>query len=260
MKKMFQIAIVVLALFLPLGLYVLRPHSQSPLPPVSGAPTNTPLAAASPTASPLPTTPTFTPSPVIFRDDFNGLLDPGWTWVNEDPKAWNLAAFPGFLQIQLSAGSVSSGYLTNMLLTPLPSGNVQVTTGFTFRGSENNQFAGLIFYRSGEDFLQVGRGFCRLSYPNCVRSGIYVQRFENGNLSLPNDAAPYSAYEPFFLRLARQGNKYSIETSGDGQAWYRFAEYALEFEPTHVGLIAGQNLGDPIAALFDFFEISQISE
>ena len=66
---------------------------STPLPPPTTAPEPTPVH---PTEPPEPTTepspepapiiePTATPENQLFRDDFTGELQPGWTWENENP-------------------------------------------------------------------------------------------------------------------------------------------------------------------------------
>jgi beta-xylosidase len=195
-------------------------------------------------------------TPPIFRDDFNGVLSPSWVWVNEDPSAWTLSAFPGYLQVSVANGTVRDGDAKNLLLFPIPEGDIQVTTMFTFSPNENFQFAGLIFYQSEANHFQIGRSFCRGYGSPCIEAGIYVQFFKNYRIDTPNEATAYDTYAPILLRVTRRGNEYELDISGDGEIWIRYAKYTLDFEPAYVGLIAAENQADPAMALFDFFEIS----
>lgn len=262
MKTIAKIALLVIALILILIMLQYGPRAQNV--------TSSAFTLPAGTSSPLPPTndpaqmetTTATPStPPIFRDDFNGVLAPGWVWINEDAPAWSLSVFPGYLQVSLADGTVRDGDAKNLLLFPIPEGDIQVTTMFTFSPNENFQFAGLIFYESEANHFQVGRSFCRGYGTPCIEAGIYVQFFKNYRIDTPNEATAYDSYAPILLRVTRRGNEYELDISGDGEVWIRYAKYTLDYEPTYVGLIASQNQDlAPIKALFDFFEIRRPTE
>lgn len=265
MKTVAKIVLLVIAFILILIMLQNGPRAQN----VTSGDFTLPTSTISPL--PLTTDPaqieivTATPSapstPPIFRDDFNGVLAPGWVWINEDATAWSLSAFPGYLQVSVADGTVRDGDAKNLLLFPIPEGDIQVTTMFTFSPNENFQFAGLIFYQSEANHFQVGRSFCRGYGTPCIEAGIYVQFFKNYRIDTPNVATAYDTYAPILLRVTRRGNEYELDISGDGEVWIRYAKYTLDYEPTYVGIIASQNQEViPIHALFDFFEIRKPTE
>lgn len=257
MKIVLQIILPIIAIILILTMIQLGPQQQIQSDPdILFLPTGTSAASATelPTLA-LPTE-TATPELPIFRDDFNNVLAPGWTWVNQDRANWSLQNFPGYLQINISKGIVRESNVSNMLLYPIPEGDIQVTAMLTFRPFENFQFAGLIFYESDENHFQVGRSYCRGYGEPCIKSGVYIQAYKDRRIDTPNEATSYNAMGPMVLRVIRHGNEYEVDLSGDGEVWIRFAKYTINFQPTHVGLLAAGNQGDPAMALFDFFEIS----
>ena len=258
MKTFAQIALPIIAIILILTMLQFGPSAPKESSGILQLPTETEVELPIFVDTPLPPTetPTATPVPPIFRDDFKGALAPGWVWMNEDRAAWNLTAFPGYLQMNLSTGIVRESNATNVLLYPIPEGDIQVTTMFTFRPIENFQFAGLIFYASDANHFQVGRSYCRGFGEPCIKSGVYIQYYQDYRIGTPNEASSYNAISPIILRVTRRGNEYALDVSSNGEVWVRFSKYTLDFQPTHVGLIAAGNQGDPALALFDFFEIS----
>lgn len=258
MKIVAQLALPVIAIILILTMIQVGPRQPETSSGILLLPTGTSALPAETSTPALPSeTPTATPpTPPIFRDDFNRVLTPGWVWVNENPVEWSLLNFPGYLQMTLSKGIVRESNVTNMLLYPIPEGDIQVTTTLTFRPTENFQFAGLIFYESDDNHFQVGRAYCRGFGEPCINAGIYIQAYKGRHIDIPNEATPYTAISPMVLRVIRHGNEYELDLSGDGEVWIRYAKYTLDFQPTYVGLIAAGNQGEPAMALFDFFEIA----
>lgn len=258
MKTFAQIALPIIAIILILTMLQFGPSPSEGSTGILQLPTGTAVELPVFVDTPLPPseTPTAAPVPPIFRDDFKGALVPGWVWINEDRAAWNLTAFPGYLQMTLSTGIVRESNAANVLLYPIPEGDIQVTTMFTFRPSENFQFAGLIFYASDANHLQIGRSYCRGFGEPCIKSGVYIQYYQDYRIGTPNEASSYNAITPIILRVTRRGNEYALDVSSNGEVWVRFSKYTIDFQPTHVGLIAAGNQRAPATALFDFFEIS----
>ncbi|MBI5840435.1 MAG: DUF1349 domain-containing protein [Chloroflexi bacterium] len=219
---------------------------------LTNQPTETPIPSATlpPTPSPLPTA-----HLSFFRDEFNEYLGLGWQWLNEYPAKWSLTAVPGSLQIDLSTGYLFAGNIQNVLLRAAPAGNFQIETAMLFRPVENFQFAGIIVYESPLNYLQVGRGYCQ-GDPKCIGRGFYMEYYENKKSMPPNIALPYDKNTLLYMRLTREGDKYTFDASADGQIWYFVAERTASFEPLQVGLMAGQNEGSPVVADFSFFQVS----
>ena len=217
--------------------------------------------------SPIPPTELLQPSteipptatvvdPNYFRDDFDTNLAAGWQWLRENPDNWSLTAVPGALQINVDGGQVSDETITNLLLRPAPAGNFQIETKVTFSPKANFQFAGLIIYESPPNLIQAGRAFCDL--PDvCVGDGLYVDYYNNGSFVTPNFAAPYTESE-VYLRLIRQGDTYTFQSSSDGSEWILRGGTVSTMNPLQIGLAAGQNTTGLIPALFDYFEVRSL--
>src|SRR3990172_4815617 len=116
------------------------------------------------------------PSPLLWRDEFKGALQPGWTWINENPREWSLEANPGFLTIWTSPYPTGG---QNLLIRPAPMGDFTIQTRLLFQAFENFEFAGLVLWQDEENFLQFGRAFCDLE-DICVGSGIYFDSIQGG--------------------------------------------------------------------------------
>jgi beta-xylosidase len=194
--------------------------------------------------------------PNYFRDDFDATLGAGWQWLNEDPDNWSLSAVPGTLQINVDGGHVSDETIRNLLLRQAPAGNFQIETKVTFKPTADFQFAGLIVYESPPNLIQAGRAFCDL--PDvCVGEGLYVDYYNNGNFVTPNFAAAYTDRDAH-LRLVRQGDTYTFQSSSNGSEWILRGGTVSTMNPLQIGLVAGQNTGDLVPALFDYFEVRSL--
>lgn len=209
---------------------------------------------AQPPAQIPPTEPILDPN--YFRDDFDIQLGTGWAWLHEDPSNWSLTAVPGALQINAGAGHVNDETVTNLLLRAAPSGDFQIETKLTFRPNADFQFAGLIIYESPPNLIQAGRAFCDI--PDvCVGEGLYVDYYNSGSFVTPNFAAAYTESE-IYLRLVRQNDTYTFQTSSDGSEWTLRGGTVSQMNPLQIGLVAGQNASSVIPALFDYFEVRSL--
>ncbi len=97
---------------------------------------------------------------IIFRDDFDKLLQPGWQWSNEVPENWSLIENPGDLQINVVGGYVNLQNASNMLTVAAPQGDFYIETALLFDPDTDNQFAGLIIYESDNEYIQTGVSYC----------------------------------------------------------------------------------------------------
>jgi beta-xylosidase len=214
-----------------------------------------------PSATSTPVTPTISPTPTpdprYFRDDFNATLDAGWSWVREDPENWSLAALPGSLQINVAGGYVAAHTNPNLLLRPAPEGNFQIETQITFRPTRNYQFAGLIVYENDSNFIQAGRAYC--SSIGCAGAGLYMNNYENGVMVKPEFGQPFGDIDPLLLRLSRKADTYTFEASTDGKVWFIIGSHTSEMNPLQVGLVTGQRLrGENLPATFEYFEVRSL--
>lgn len=190
-----------------------------------------------------------------FRDEFESILEPGWTWTNEDPSAWSLDQTPGWLRIQLAQG----GYLTttpaNVLLRPAPAGDFNLTTSLRASPTRNFEFAGLIVTFADGRVLQFGRAHCDLPGV-CTGGGYYFDNLKDGASAGSNLALPGLAGSQSILRLEKRGTTYTAYyLMVDGQA-VAVGSHSVADAPQSVGLLAAQAPAPGPLAEFDFFEIT----
>ena len=98
-------------------------------------PTNTP----EPTSTPEPPTLTPLPDGTMFRDDFEGNLQPGWTWINEDTNRWSFVE-GGWLEIvgdDPGLYGASDFALINFLTRDVPEGEYVISTHVPSNPTEN---------------------------------------------------------------------------------------------------------------------------
>ena len=227
--------------------------------PISPQPTNTAIPV--PTVTSIPPTATLEPSPIpnplLFRDDFEGSLGEGWNWTRENKKTWSLTNNPGWLEIIASPGYVGGGNLDNILLRSIPEGNFEIETKVNFNPVGDYQLAGLLIYESATNYIQYGRAFC--DAPNvCANDGFYVDLVYDNNADPENFATSAQGTDLAYLRLRREGNKYTAYASHDGQEWQLIGEKISEMKPLFIGLMAGQAWSAPQPAQFDYFVVNQL--
>ncbi|MBE0682966.1 MAG: hypothetical protein IH589_13725 [Anaerolineales bacterium] len=209
------------------------------------------------TAPPTTDTPQAEGITPFFRDDFDTELQPGWIWVNEDKKNWNLSTRPGTLMINIQGGYVSLGNAANLLLRSAPEGDFMIETAVSALPEDNNQFAGLILYESDKNYIQMGNSFCS-PVNGCTGQGIYIDTYRDGGLMLPRIVNKANlAYAAF--RVIRHGSVYSFYMSSDGKLWYLVHQTQIALNVFRVGLVTGQNVDDLIpSAYYDYFIIEKV--
>lgn len=196
-----------------------------------------------------------TPSPAvtdIFVDDFTEALEPGWTWVNEDPARWSLEAEPDWLHISAQA----SPPIRNLLLRDAAwaGPDYSVSTIVRFAPTSNFQFAGLVLTGPNPDGdrLQLGRAFCEDTA--CVGDGIYFDRVKNGSFVGNNFA--------FKLPAGVTTIELSLDVTGDaatawysidgGENWEELGTHPLDPGYVRTGLVAHNATTQITAAFADF--------
>ena len=118
-----------------------------PLPTDTPVPTNTAL----PTETPKPTN-TPLPDGILFRDDFEGELQSGWQWENENSNKWAITD-DGWLQI---IGEHDDLLMTNnqnnLLWYELPEGDFVITVHLKTKPFANFQQATIYIYEDADNF------------------------------------------------------------------------------------------------------------
>ena len=226
------------------------PTTPTPVPTTPPLPTNTIIPTA--TLEPSPT-----PDPLIFQDDFEGMIDPEWQWVKENNRTWSLTNNHGWLEIYAGSGFVGGGDLDNLFIRQIPEGNFELETKMIFKPVTNYQFAGLLIYESAANYLQFGRAFCN-EVQGCVNDGLYMDLTMGGGFTGKNFATSAPDADTIYLRLRRENNIYTSYYSEDGNKWQLVGTHTSEMSPLFVGLVAGQSTYSFQPAQFDYFIINAL--
>lgn len=214
------------------------------------APTNT---NAPPAATMTATTaPTATPTEIpVFWDDFDGELQPGWTWIRENDALWSITS-DGYLRIVLQGGSLPR----NLLVRDVASENFQIVTHVLFTPTSNFQFAGLLVYQDDNTKAAFGRAYCNTQNA-CVGNGVYFDRVDKGQWNNVNYATDTKLKDEAYLRLDKVGNLFSAYYSEDGSNWTLIGEHEVIMLDPKVGLIATNSNVAGMVALFDYFTLME---
>lgn len=233
-----------------------QPPTNTALPP-----TDVPLPIATevlPTDTPQPTPteelPTLTPLPegVLFRDDFEGYLQPGWQWENENPERWAFTD-DGWLQIIGEYDSLlGSNPQSNLLWYPLPAGDFVITIHLKTLPFENFQQATLYIYENPDNYIAINRGFCGPCKTG--GGGFYMEYKISGNVGAYMQATDA---EDVYLRLENKDNMLSGYYSVEPDQWQRLGRFGNFFEFSKVGIgVSNVGAANDVVGLFDYFEIS----
>jgi beta-xylosidase len=231
--------------------------------PATPSPTVSPPPAATstslPTATqPVPTvTPTLTATPTqipVFWDDFSGELLPGWHWIRENDALWSLDSEPGYLRIVLT----NDNPLRNILVRSVKQENFQIVTHVRFKPTRNYQLAGLVVYKDDGNMLSFGRAYCDTS-STCVGNGVYFDATQNGQLLLgKNFATDTQIKDDAYLRIDKNGTKFTAYYSEDGSDWMMIGEHELLVVDPQVGLVTANSPVAGMTAYFDYFTMIEM--
>jgi len=225
-------------------------------------PTVRPESPATQAPPPQPPTESSGVTPLVssaFRDDFNGTLDPGWSWYQDDSPGWTLSNMSGWLRLNLSTGSFFHATPpANLLLRPAPSGDFELETWLRFSPYRNFEIAGLVVVFDDHSVLQFGRGFCEVpsAAAGCIGDGLYFDNIQN-NAAVGGSFATQSYLGvDYLLRLQRQGNSYVASFTPDNAPGGNLGTHTVEKSPVSIGLIAAQAETAGNYADFDYVEIT----
>ena len=231
---------------------VVEQPTNIPLPTDTAVPTNTAL----PTETPKPTNTPLSEG-VLFRDDFNGSLQPGWTWEEEDPERWSFVDVNGKQWLQI----VGDSGRTNVLKREAPSGNFAITAHIKADPYLNFHQANIFIFQDSENYIAINTGYCE----PCPTGGYgyYMETAASGGdvlghfYSVPRAAEDTDVY----LKIELVDDVISGYFATSPGEWTRVGRFGNSFELSSVGLGATNSSppsGTPedIIAQFDYFEIS----
>jgi hypothetical protein len=239
------------------------PHTETPTPTQTPEPTNTPA----PTNTTEPTiTPTSLPEGVLFRDDFDGALQPGWSWLDEDPDRWSFKEFGESNNLAIIADNpafFNEGYQVNTLARDVPAGEFAITAHILTAPNENFKQANIFIFQDASNYIVLNIGFCDLCFASGDGYGFFMETFIDNNpfsnaYHIPRNADDRDVY----LKLVNERGSITGYYAVQPGEWQRVGAFGNYFDFVSVGLGATNAWGEEwsvsedLIAYFDYFEIS----
>lgn len=217
------------------------------------------------------------------NDAFDGAA-PGaqWEWVREDPALWSMQQPRGALTLTGGKGDIAQegGTAPNLLLQSA-NGDWTVDTKLVCAAAPAMpaQNAGLVAYASDDNFVKfvyaATFNFRRQPADGPAAGQLQLLVEENGTqkslVSVPLDGI--IGKEPvLYLRLAKQGDRYTASYSTDGRKYEKAGTADAQLEDVRVGVMACEGLmpamrgfggrggmqlpqAEPLRASFEYFKI-----
>jgi regulation of enolase protein 1 (concanavalin A-like superfamily) len=193
-----------------------------------------------------------------FEDDFQGELDPRWSWTDpNDDAPYSLTARVGFLRIIAPDGNdlgAATNYDAPRLLLPR-SGDFIVETALEFDPQIHYQGAGLLVWQDEDTFLRLEYGFGGLGGE--AKNVVFCLQ-ESGALSLVTSFDLPGITSSIGLRIKRDGDEFTAWYRQQGRGWTEMGSTGIAMAPTvEVGIAqVNQYTTLEIPADFDSFNIS----
>ncbi|MBN1640821.1 MAG: hypothetical protein JXA09_06275 [Anaerolineae bacterium] len=248
-----RLSAIVLCVLPALGGCLSPQPTPTPTRVVGVAPTRTPIRI--PTMAPTQAAPVRIgrADQVSFRDDLDGALGEGWSWLDERPSHWSLSDIPGALRLSTVPGEA----WTNALVRDAAPGDFEIETLVRFEPTANYAAAGLFVRAHNGDALVVGRAYCDHDW--CAGNAIYFDQFVDDEPVGDNYATPVDSPSLAHLRLRREGDTFTAFYSADGKDWQLIGQHEGPFRFSQIGLVA-HNSPVEIPAIFEFFELKVLPE
>ena len=195
-----------------------------------------------------------------FRDDFNGQLEPGWTFDAGQAIQHSLTDRPGFLRIFPQEITIDSTVSEAGLLVRELEGDFVVVTRMQFETLLDLQLAGIVVQGPDQKRL-VSFGLIQASGARGTFRGLLLRADRGPNVASGRATVPYDSNE-VYLRLERSGNTYIASYSRDGINFEAVGSVTNDL-PGNVLVGLGAIKGDScsqdcdrlLPADFDFFEV-----
>jgi hypothetical protein len=193
---------------------------------------------------------------VLFRDDFNGTMAPGWTWIRQNSATWSLTGTA--LRIELEYGDLWENWTNNcrnLLVRAAPDADTcTIETHLSASLVANINQALIVLYGNDDNYLRFG--LLKLS------TGLYVNHVhEIAGSPQPQTSTLYGNGD-VYLRIRKTGSSASMFFSSDGWNWQQHAAIAsLNFTVSSVGLVAfdGSEPASASVANYDYFQVTRPS-
>lgn len=180
-------------------------------------------------------------------------LDPRWSWVREDPTHWSLTEHLGYLRITTQRGDLyqTNNDGKNLLLTPAPSGDFEVTTCVTINPSTNWQSARLFIYQDDDNHFELQR-------TPLGGQEVHFTKEEKGSSESHSVSCDLTTV---YLKITKQNSTYTGYWSTDGSSWTKVYQYKdIKFSNLKIGFSAynGRSSAPEIPADFDYICVAPI--
>jgi hypothetical protein len=225
------------------------------IPPPQPKPSDTPRPIHVPSSTPSPEPTAQLPledasgsEQLLFRDDFEGALADGWSWLDEQLTDWRITTSGTLRLVTIPAEAWS-----NALLRQAPPGDFTLSTRLTFEPTGDFAAAMLYVRQDEENAVLLGRAFCDLDW--CAGNAIYLDYIQAGEFAGSNYATVVEDPSFAYLRLSRRGDTFTGYYSPNGERWTAIGQHTAPLRDVQVGLGA-HNAPTAIPAEFDFFEIT----
>ncbi len=97
---------------------------------------------------------------VVFREDFNGRLAEGWSWLREDPKGWRVVERGLELRVQPGNMWGAANNARNVLVRSAPNpaeGEVEVSVNVTNQPTAQYEQVNLVWYYDDGHMVKLGQ-------------------------------------------------------------------------------------------------------
>jgi len=240
------------------------PQPETPEPTQPPEPTDPPA----PTNTTEPTiAPTSLPDGVLFRDDFEGTLQPGWSWLDEDPERWSFEEFGGSNNLAIVADNpafFNEGYQINTLARDVPAGEFAITAHIMTEPNENFKQANIFIFQDASNYIVLNIGFCDLCFGSGEGDGFFMETIIDNNPFGDAYAIPRNAEDKdVYLKLVNERGSITGYYALQPGEWQRAGAFGNYFDFVSVGIGASNAVGEEgpngedLIAYFDYFEISK---
>lgn len=190
---------------------------------------------------------------IFFHTGFDSeTLDPGLSFIRENPSYYSLTERPGFFRLKTQKQSLNSYPQTepsteNILLTSCPDKDFVVDTFLEFHPTQEYHQAGLVIYEDDDHFIKLVSAINRgLPQPR------FFQFYSQDGPDVAYANAP-ATLDQMYLRVERVGDTYAGYYSSDGENYILVDALTNPLETPSAGLI-GENgsIGTTTPALADY--------
>jgi len=188
---------------------------------------------------------------VLWREDFNNGLEPGWGTVPSDTSYYSFS--PGLMRLRANNGDTWNGFnrTINLFAINAPGTNDWTATlGVTTYDANGTAYNSLhvVAWKDYDNNVRLDYGY---GHSGGIAS-------ENAGVMAAYGNGPDFAARPFLLRLIKQGNACTGFYSTNGVDFLPIATNVMQmtFVPTQIGFWMGVDPSYANIALLDYFEVT----